>query len=283
VDWPTIGKNLSAMPPLIERLFVQWEKDGTPSIELAGEIQAHNGALVMAAGVVSKAMNIKNPNLAFTHPVFQANALAAVLEATGHPLTEAQVAAVATLARQSAEDEATRAARYGERTLELAKLIDQADVRDRFYEGVRALLSAEQRPALGAEEWRGRLQADLYSSGLLWATVAQAIPTTDRAQQIATFTPIFARSFGIPDASAADFGKLVEEWARETPDEFYAAELDPRDAKGLLRVSYVMEVARRQAALEEKVIDRMRLDDAAIAKVRAFGMLVVPNHAALTK
>jgi hypothetical protein len=283
VNWPDIGKNLSAMPPIIEKLFVQWEKDGTPSIELAGALQAHNGPLVMAAGVVAKAMKISNPNLAFTHPVFQANALVTVLEATGHPLSEAQVTALAALAKQCAEDEAARAARYGERTLELSKLIDQADVRDRFYEGMRALLTPDQLPALGVDEYRGRLQADLYSSGLLWATVAQAIPATDRVQLIASFTPMFARTFGIPDASAADFGKLVEDWARETPDEFFAAEPDPKDAKGLLRVGYVTQVAKRQAALEEKAIDRLRLDDATIAKIRAVGIVLVPNRVAPTK
>ena len=76
---------------------------------------------------------------------------------------------------------------------------------------------------------------------------------------------------------------LVDEWARETTDEFFAAEFDPRDAKGLLKVSYVMTVARRQAAFEEKVIDRLRLDDATIAKIRAFGIVLVPNHTPLSK
>ncbi len=156
-------------------------------------------------------------------------------------------------------------------------------MRDRFYEGMRALLTPDQLPALGGDEYRGRLQADLYSSGLLWATVAQAIPATDRAQLIASFTPMFARTFGIPDASAADFGKLVEDWARETPDEFFAAEPDPKDAKGLLRVAYVTQVAKRQAALEEKAIDRLRLDDATTAKIRAVGIVLVPNRVAPTK
>ena len=278
VDWADVGKNLHAMPPALSKFVAEWAKTGKVPIELAGKVQSHNGPLVTAAGALSKALKIDNPNVAFTHPAFQANAIAAALEAAGRPLDAAQKAAISKLVTQAVDDEAGRAGRYDERTLEVRKLLDRADVRDRFFDGVRALLTAEQLPVLGAEEWRGRLTADLYSSGVIWQTVSQGIPTTDREALAAKFAQIYAGQFEIPAASAVDFTALVSEWAREIPDEFFKREPDPRDAVGLVPVTQVIDFARRQATLEDRTIERLKLEDAGIKKIRGFGYVLFPIH-----
>ncbi len=280
VDWAEVGKNLHAMPPALTKFVAEWVKTGKVPIELAGKVQSYNGPLVTAAGALSTALKIDNPNVAFTHPAFQANAIAAALEVAGHPLDDAQKAAIAKLVTQAIDDEAGRAANYDERTLEVSKLIDRADVRDRFFDGVRALLSASQLPVLGSEEWRGRVISDLYSSGLIWQTVAQGIPTTDREAMVAKFAPIYAGQFEIPAASAVEFTALVSEWAREIPDDFFKREPDPRDAVGAVPVSLVIDFARRQATLETRTIERMKLDDAAIQKVRSVGFVIFPIRVA---
>ena len=280
VDWGEVGKNLSAMSPALTKFVEGWLADGKPPLELAGAVQSHNGPLLKAAGMLSKSLKIENPNVAFTHPAFQGNAIAAALEAAGHPLDEAQRAAVSKLVTQAVDDEASRAGRYDERTLAVRRLIDQADVRDRFFDGVRALLSPEQLPVLGAPQWRGRLQADVYSSGLIWATVAQGIPSNDREGFVAQFSGIYAGQFGVPAASMTEFTSVVSEWAREIPDDFFRATPDPRDALGLVPVAQVADFARRQATLADRTIERMKLDDAALTKIRAFGFVIFPIRTA---
>ena len=126
----------------------------------------------------------------------------------------------------------------------------------------------------------GRLISDLYSSGLVWQTVAQGIPTTDREAMVAKFAPIYAQHFEIAPASVADFTALVSDWAREIPDDFFKAAPDPRDAVGMVLVSHVNDSARRQATLEERTIDRMKLSDAAIKKIRSVGFVIFPIHVA---
>lgn len=278
VDWAEVGKNLHAMPTALTKFVTQWAKDGAVPIELAGEVQKHNGPLLTAAGKLSKSLKLANPNVAFTHPAFQANAIAAALESAGHRLDDAQRASILKLVQTAVDDEASRAGRYDERTLEVRKLIDRADVRDQFFDGVRALLTPEQRAVLGSEEWRGRVQADLYSSGLVWSTVAQGLPTTDREAFVARFSGLYAGQFGVPAASAAEFTTLVGEWAREIPDAVFNGEPDPRDAVGLVRVAYVTDFAKRQAALQDRAIERLKLDDATIQKIRTFAYVLFPIH-----
>lgn len=279
VDWADVGKNLSAMPPALTKFVTQWAKDGKMPVELAGDVQSHNGPLLKAAGALSKALKIDNPNVAFTLPAFQANAIAAALEAAGLALDDGQRASIAKLVQSAVDDEASRAGRYDERTLEIRKLLDRAEVRDRFFDGVRAVLTAEQRAVLGPEEWRGRLQADLYSSGLIWATVAQSIPVTDRESCMSQFSAILGSQFGVPAAATADFSALVADWARDLPNEVFSGELDPRDAVGLVPVAMVTDFARRQAALEDRVLERIKLDDAGVRKIRAFGYVLFPLRA----
>ena len=280
VDWAEVGKNLHAMPPALTRLVADWIRNGKPSVELSGKVQSFNGPLVVAAGALMKALKIENPNVAFTHPAFQANAIAAALAAAGQPLDDAQKTAISKLVTQAVDDEASRAGRYDERTLEVRKLLDRADVRDRFFDGVRAVLTAAQLPVLGDDAWHGRLIADLYSSGLIWQTVAQGIPTTDREAFVAKFAPIYTSQFEIPAASAVEFAALVSEWSREIPDDVFRGAPDPRDAVGLVLVTQVTDFARRQATLEDRTIERLKLDDAAIKKIRGFGYVFFPMRVA---
>src|SRR5262245_46728059 len=174
VDWNVVGKNMAQLVPEISKFASEWASTGKLPTHLLGHVQELNGGLVTAAIKAQTKMGLTNPNAAFTHPAFMVNAIAATLEAAGKPLTDEQGKGLASLGGLFTERAKARAGTYDADTFTLAKTIDDAALRDEFFAAVADRLTPEQRDALWPAESKGRLQADLFSSGLLWSTVTQA-------------------------------------------------------------------------------------------------------------
>jgi RNA polymerase sigma factor (sigma-70 family) len=276
VDWQEVGTNLAAMPPLMEHLARELAK-GTPiqSIPEIGTIQQHNGPLVKMAFQLTGKLSGHGPNGTFTHPYVQANAIAAALEAAKMPLTPSQADALEAIARRSGEAEAARIAGYREDEMALRKLLDEADARQRFYDEAFEVLTPAQRDTLRPEATRGLLQGDLFSSGLVWAQYAQALPFTDDETLVASMEQKVVVGFGVPDDRRASARGLVREWADAFPPEALAADPGPLSALGSLSLAQVRRAAENQLALQRS-LERSGLDDGSVKKIRAYEVVHVP-------
>ncbi len=275
VDWGAIGTNMSAMTPLIARFAQKYAEDGTIDGEAAGQIQVHNGPLVTAALAAGARLKLE-PNTAFTHPAFMVNAIAATLEAARLPLAEAQLAALGELAARYTAELGRLASATDPDAWVLARLVDESELRERFFVEAFGLLSVEQRGALTQPYAKDRLQVDIFSAGLMWLPHAQALPFQGREDLNALFETSMTQVLKLGPSDKAAFHEAVVEWASGLPPAWFEGEPDPLDAKGFVRVQRVHEAARRTVTLLQRWVDRTRPDEAGLKRLRAISATLVP-------
>jgi hypothetical protein len=282
VDWSVVGKNLQEMTPLMAQFGDEWARTGTLPMSLVGKLQEMNGPLVTAA--LHAAGKLKLPlqkaNTAFTHPVFSANALASMLANAGKPLTEAQLEELSRLAERFAAEDAARMAGYDGRAWELQKSIDESTLRDRFFEAAFALLTDEQRALLAPESARGRLQSDLFSSGLVWAARAQKLEFATPEALSAAMEAHLLRHFELGADRAAAVHEVVARWAAGLPPSWTSEPADPLSLVGMMPVARVLEAARLELGMLDDLNRSLALDEEAAKRVRGTDFVLVPLRAA---
>lgn len=276
VEWDVIGSNLREMAPAISKFAEDWASTGALPADLVGRIQQLNGPLVTAALKVGAKFDIKNPNAAFTHPAFMVNAIAAALSAANLPLSEEQARLLQKVGEDYTARERTRTTTYDDRAFALQKALDESALRDEFFAAAFALLTPEQRDALQPPATKGRLQADLFSSGLVWLTRAQILPFSTREGLVADMKQRFAGNMPLPAGSDAALADALAEWAAAFPPEVVDTPVDAMTLNGMVSVARVTDAARRQMALFQRLMDLGRFDETTNRRIRAVGFVVVP-------
>ena len=190
LDWNVIGESMSKMPALLARLS-RAVTEGKTLEDLAdeiGRIQQLNGPLVGEALKMSKS-GIQGTGLngIFTHPSVMANMVHAALVKADVPLTAEQENLVYEIGLRYTEEDRRRLAGYADGTLGMEKLVEEADLRNRFFAEVYGSLSTEQRETIRPEGVRGLTSADLFSTGVLYAPLKRPLPFRDRAQRSGDF------------------------------------------------------------------------------------------------
>jgi hypothetical protein len=279
-DWSVVGESVNRMLPLLGPFAEEWARTGELPADLIGKIQQANGPLLASAMKAGKKMGLKNPNDAFTHPVFQANLIAVALAAAGKPLSEAQVEAVRRVAEAYVERDRSRVSRYDDSTPALRRTLDDALLRDEFYERAFAVLSAEQREALQPAATKGRLGVDLFSSALLWQTRCQVLPFTTRETLAADMERRMFEAMALPETARPAVHDAVAEWAAAWPRETIEAPADPISLRGMVPGDSILEAARREIALLQRLTDLGRFDDVTTGRIRAIDFVLVPVRAA---
>jgi hypothetical protein len=245
-----------------------------------GEIQQHNGPLLtIAMKIHAKKLPGESVNGSFTHPSMLANAIAATLEAAKKPLTEGQAAALEKAAREWSDADAKRLAGYGDGTYYLQRLAEEAEVRQRFLDAVFAFLTEEQRDALSPAAVRGRVQLDVFSSGLVWTAHVVPLVFHDRPAIEAQVDFRLKGLLGLSDDQRTALAPTVRAWVAELPAAWTDSPADPLSQHGLIDAWRAIESAKRQVVLLTRVVDALRLDDAGARKARDAKPLWAPVRA----
>ncbi|MBL9088667.1 MAG: hypothetical protein JNM10_16125, partial [Planctomycetia bacterium] len=278
VDWTLVGKATLEMAPLLPVFFDEWAKTGKPPTTSAAKVNRLNADLVTAA--IAAAQKMKLPmmaaNRAYTHPSMMVNAMAATLEAAGKPMTAAQAEAVRALAVEATNALLARESGYGPETWALQKLLDETATKERFFEAAFAVLTAEQRDLLTPPVAKGRLQADLFSSGLLWAVHAQAVPVNDREHLVTVVTASVTDLMGWGEDKRAPVREIVDPWVSELPPSVLEQPWDALASVGMVPLTTVVEAAQRQLTLLDRIARGLRLDDPGMEAIRQIDRVVVP-------
>jgi hypothetical protein len=123
---------------------------------------------------------------------------------------------------------------------------------------------------------RGRLGIDLFSGTLVWQGRAHPLPFRTR-EGLATDTESrLLRATSLPEAARSAAHDAVLEWANAWPQAAIDTPADAMSLKGMVRSEEILEAARREVALLERVLDLARLDEPAAARVRAVEVVLVP-------
>jgi hypothetical protein len=276
VDWKSVGRNTRAMVPLISSLRDAAGSKEPPDLAEIGKIQKHNAALIEeAAKIMGKVPGI-GANGAFTHPAFQVNSMAATLDAAGLPLTDAQAKALGQVGTEFTEKEKARAAGYTDATWELQKVIDEADLKDRFFEAAFAVLTPEQRNALVPAGTKGLVGFDLYSSGLMLAQLLAPVQTKGRDDYAAKTAQSLGNRTGLGEEQKAEVQRVVAEWAATLPEEWFTKEFERTIGQPLIPVALVAESARRDLALLQRIVREMPVPEEKAKALRRTSFILFP-------
>jgi RNA polymerase sigma-70 factor (ECF subfamily) len=274
VDWKGVGEHLNAISPICAEIGEAIAK-GEDYTALQGKAAQHNGYLINAAVKILGQVPGTGVNGSFTHPAFQVNAIAAALEAAGKPLTPEQATALEKLAREYSDEDARRLQGYGETTFGVRKVIEEADVRARFFDAAFAAISESQRDTLTPPATRGILGLDLYSDGLLWITVMRPVPFKDTAALGDTVTAQLQSGMKIGKEQTEALRAVVNRWVADLPASLVDTP-DPSGARGRMHVTTVRLAAAKTLALAESVVADLKLEGAAAAAARRWTATIVP-------
>jgi hypothetical protein len=271
-DWSLVGGNLAKMKGELDKI-AESHRTGTPlPPDFYGRIQTLNGPLVTAALRFEQTAKTGHPNAAFTHPAFQANVIEATLKAAGMPLSEAQASALAELGVRFTEEDGLRTKAYDASTFALRRVVEEAQLRDRFFESAFGLLSAEQRSALVSPDLRDRLQVDLFSSGLLWLGRAEIVKFRGFDALVAALESrlVQALDADLTETQRTDLKQLLQDWLRGWPASVLDTPADEYSLGGSPTAAYVTSCGARQISLLERITPALRLSGKSVEKVRGY-------------
>ncbi len=276
IDWTKSAEATVNLASLLSKWGEEIEK-GNRTPNWIGQLQRWNGPLVSAA---ISAQNAEVPgtgvNGAFSHPSIMANLVQATLIEAGEPLDEDQEKQLRELGRKYVEEDARRLDGYPEGTLALEKTIDEAALKDRFYADVDRLVTSVQREILHPEAIRGRLTLDLFSSGIIWLTMAEATRYTDREDLVRQITRAAMQHFTLADEHKDAVHEAARRWGGSFTQEYLDEEADALSQAGRVTVARVNVAARSQLVFYKTLLERLPADSELAKRVRNSTRIVLP-------
>lgn len=275
VDWGEAGHAIAQMTPVIDGL-AKSVGAGQPLPTNVGDIQKWNGSLVTLALTLERdGVEGEGVNGAFTHPFVVANLAHAALRDAGAPLDGRQEEALAAAATRFLDEDRRRVAGYGEETLAFRRIVEECELKDRFFAELDAIVNERQREILHPEATRGRVALDVFSSGVVWAQFVTPLGARSADELRTNGTRLLAQSLGIePESTLAPF---VDEWVRGFPPGYLEAAPDPLSRRHWFPLERVRIAARRQLALFEAIAQGLPLTPDQRSKLKEARHLPLPN------
>ncbi len=275
-DWAAGGEAVKNIVPLLVELLsaVQAGRPIPPSV---GDIQRWNGPLVkQGLKLVENQVPGSGINGSFTHPAVTANLVAATLAEAGKPLTEAQLREVEELTRRYADEDRRRREGYAEGVVELRKVYEEAELKERYYADLDRALTEEQRDVLHPAAVRGRMQADLFSSGILWGQFVRPVEYADRASLEREFVRTARNNLPFAEDEVPVLTDLATRWVASLPDEYLDEPADPLASMFMVPVDRVRTAARAQLTVLEDAIARLPAGSPMVERLRTVPVVLVP-------
>ena len=280
-DWAQAGEAVTKLLPLLSELAeaIVTGNEAYDDSKLL-EIPKHNGPLQrLAIELVQKGIPGTGVNGSFSHPAASVNLIRAALAQAELPLTEGQEVRLAELGDRFLLDDARRVEAYGDDALAIQKTIDEADLKQRFYDDVDGLLTQEQVAVLHPPGVKGRLGVDIFSSGIIWHTLAKSVRFETREDLATRMAAGLASEFGIADADMDIAKDAARAWANSFSDEDLAAlgeKLYTKSAtfsSGIVAGWTTVAIARRAAGswlqVQKTLLDRLPPSSDAAKQLRA--------------
>ena len=279
VDWTTVGGNLREMVgTLVEGMPAILRGQPLPE-GLSARIRQLNSPVLAATILVRDQFPGKGVVGTFTSAPFVVNAVAAALESAGMPLDDSQSAKILALARDNMAEDTRRLAGYGEAPWALAQLLDEVELKDRFFGDLFAVLTPAQTAVLRPESTRDRVRLDIFSSGLLFAGRLDVLPFKDEADLANRVWERAAKGLGCtPDQKAAIEGTF-HRWTAGLPRSLLFDRVDLLDSKGLVTSARAAAWARQFLALFQTLAEEPTFVPKQRDAIRGIANVIVPLSA----
>lgn len=281
VDWNGVSEHIGAMTKVLSELGVALSEGKSPDQlppETSESITKHNGPLVTVA---VRLMQAKVPgtgaNGSFTHPAFMSNAIIAVLEGAGKPLSDDQMTRISEISKRFVAEDAARLARYDDSTFQIRKVEEEGDLRERFFQEARGVLTAEQVELVSPAATRDRLQFDLFSAGILMYTVTRPVPYKGAAEYAETVAKSLGGPLRLSDEQKTKLTVIAAEWAAALPADITRRSENAFDKMGMLPTRNSLISATETRKLLERVARDLELQGDSLAGARRWGVVLMPQ------
>lgn len=276
VDWKSVALHTTAIVGPIREIADAITSGKPVPLGAAGEAQKHNGPLIQAVAALRDKLSGYGPNGAYTHPAFMVNALVAALEQIGKPASPAQRTSLEDLGRRFTDEEAKRVASYDESTFQMRKLVEEGALKSRFFDEVRAVLTADQLDSISPVAVRDRSSADLWSEGLLWATVTRPVKIDRGTAFTDTVSRISASVLKLDDGQRSKAAAVVADWTSRLPESLAGRKPDALELNGMMPSDVIAIAAGETRKLVERLANDLSLSSDQLAAARTWGIVVYP-------
>ena len=226
-DWHDMADAVSRMNALLLDVIDREKKGLPPPPNFRSAIMKENNRLLqLAGGIMGKIPTHRMGNGEFTHPLVLSNIMAAMLDNAEFPLTEEQRSEIARIGNEFDGEYERLQKEYTEDTPELAKFIDELELKREVMDRIFELLSPEQYRIVAPDALHGRMPVDCLSPALMAIMLARNKDMTSRESLRQTMHESFARMFELSEPqmeAAADafeaYWRLVEPTLKPTSPE----------------------------------------------------------------
>lgn len=276
IDWAMMGEVTHEMGPLLAELAAALAKDGAEMpMDLAVKVSQLNAKLIgqvpalLAAGVPGF-----GPNGSYTHPLVVANTLANTLAAAGHALTPAQQQQIEGLVRAfSAEGQSIADAG---REFSLEQLLDEVEMKDRFFTEVGSLLAPDQHGAVYPEGAAAHEGASLFNTGVLTRAHAEPVLAKDSADFARIVSGRLGDQLGLDEATSAQVRAVLAQASADPELWREPASAAERSQAHFLRQGRTQTALRAQLAWMRAIQQQVPLTQEQRQKLAKMTRVLVP-------
>lgn len=272
-NWPELSAAMGEIIKSLGEILAARKEGKEPSPESMKNIQKHNQKLIdYYVKVLRKLPTHMSANGEFVHPINTANMIAAALQAAGKPLSEAQTKQVVTLGEEYEAGWDKLQAGYDASTLKLEKVVDELELKQKFYDGMIALLQPDQREVVIDPAMHDYMQLDMYSPSLALVQNLAPVykPTLEEVRT--TLIDEFSKEMGINKDLVAAQGFIVDTWFSDC-----GPLLDPRTEAeiGMLKTQECIKYGRAQIKAFKALIEALRPDEKQLGLMRDFADIAI--------
>lgn len=273
-DWKELGGAMQAMTPEMEPLAKAIREGKQPDPEAMKRIGAQNMKLVKLAVALQGKLptHTSNVNGEYTHPVTIVNLLASQLAAAGNPLTDAQKKRLSELGDDYERRWKNQNDAYTPETLQLKKILDEAELKQWFTEQMWQVTTPEQKALVVSPHTEGYLGVDLYSPALMFQGIARPMQAPSRDVLKSHMKDWLAGNFGVPRANLDNAEFALDDWLTSLNTE-------PKTAAeaSFMHIREILATGNAQLTLYANLLPTTLNDPEVVKKVRAEDALVVPQ------
>lgn len=274
-DWKDLGETVSKMSPLLAKIAEARAAGEEVDPVVAQQIQTLNRRLISHyAKVMGKLPTNSNMNGEFTHPINMVNILAGELENAGQPLSDNQLAELVRLGDEYDRRWNDLQESYDEKTYVLQKSVDEAGLKQWFYEEMFKVTTQQQKAIAVPPAIEGMIGLDLYSPGLMLQGSLNPLRANDMPSLRSSLKDNVSEALGIDRANLDTNEYVFDDWLNAL-----SAQLQPQPLSqaNQFKTLDAIQAGKAQLVAMHALEDGFVSDEDTKKKIRATQTIVLPQ------
>ncbi len=276
VDWKMIGTSLNELTRLTPRVIRFLNRGRPPSVDLSTSVADVKRKVMLQVLRLGQDVPGTGVNGKFTDPACAANAILVTLFAADLPLSPEQTAKIEEIATRTMQEDAKRRSSYGDGAYELAKLLDEVELKARFFGECFEVLTVPQAKVLSPELSRGRLLVDPFSEAAVFGDWVRVHTFKNANSLAADVHDAVRRLLGGDGALISQSRETVLRWAEGLPKEEILAEQDTLDRSGMITAKRALTWGRLVLDLLKSLVEDLHMTEERAQSIRELTTLSVP-------